>query len=165
MANADSTNILQTQITTLQTLVTQLSADLNGLIAGCNARHRLNLTVEISRLENELKNLGKRIDDVENSVAVNYKSIGTITHDLTELVGRVNIVQLKITDIIEGQKRSRETKTNFIVEIIVIVLASIITGVIGFVASRTWSALSLSRTTISANNKCYKRGKREIIYK
>ena len=68
--------------------MTQLSADLNGLIAGCNARHRLNLTVEISRLENELKNLGKRIDDVENSVAVNYKSIGTITHDLTELVVR-----------------------------------------------------------------------------
>lgn len=129
-------NLLDAELKDLRTEITKIFTELGRLSAGCSVRHRKNLTEELAKVETDLSNVKS---DLDKDVCSNSTAIAMIKKELSEAQGAINILRVKLTDLQETSQKSKDNKNNFIMQILIIVLASIITGIIGFVTTQTWS--------------------------
>lgn len=136
--------IIQMQATIQQLLsdLNQLTGEIKAISAGCSVRHRLNLTAELSKIETTLKELKNNISKLQASQSVLNNQIQAIKYKEQAIEGRINIVSVKIEEIEENTQKTRENKSNFIMQILILVLATIITSVMGVVISFTWKRIS-----------------------
>jgi hypothetical protein len=135
----DSLNKLLThEIEVLTDDVKKLYAKIAGIEQGCCVRHRINLTSEISHLETGLANLKTLVDSNVTSITTHTSEISEITLKLQKIAGQVNILSVKINDMEQAAQKYKETKSNFIIQVAIIVLASIITAVFGWIGTYTW---------------------------
>jgi hypothetical protein len=139
MSDLDTITILNNQISVLTNDIKQLYADIAGITQGCSARHRKNLTAELSRLESDLAALRTLIQTNADAIENTGKEIKSIYSKLQECVSQVNILILKMKDLESLLQKSKEAKNNFIMQVAIIVLATIITTVLGFIASAAWN--------------------------
>jgi uncharacterized phage infection (PIP) family protein YhgE len=142
MANTSNDFLKQTlsqyhnDIAKLQSELAEVKASLSAITAGCQAKHRLNLTEEIAHLATKIKsnfedikklddnnvkthdflldsinnshtNVLNKVDDVNN--ALNNK-LEEISKSLNELSGRVNILKIKYDSIETSFKTFCESK-------------------------------------------------------
>lgn len=142
-----SEELLSQQLDKLQDELNRVKTDLSGLSAGCAVRHRINLTAEITRLETEIHNLRSQLNVMLSSVNDNISEITTLKNELNDVKGKVNILMIKTDDLIFDKTKSKDNRYYFITQILIIVFAFIITGVLGFISSSIWSSLG------SKNNK------------
>ena len=77
-------NILQSQISDLQRDVKDLTAAIKGITAGCELRHRKDISAEIVRLETELENLEKELRSFEITITNNADSVEKLKSELNE---------------------------------------------------------------------------------
>ncbi len=96
------------------------------------------MTADIAKLTTDLKNVK---DELEKSVNKNVNDITQMRTDLDEARGKLNILILKFDELLELNQKSKENKTNVIMQVIILVLASIITGIIGFVCTQVWTGV------------------------
>ena len=150
---SDNINQQNLSIIQMQGTIQQLLSDLNNLTgqvaaisAGCNVRHRLNLTAELSKIETTLKQLKLDINKLEIQHNNLSKEIQDLHYEHQALSGRVNIVSVKIEQIETNAQKSKDNKNNFIIQIVILVLATIITSIIGIAISFTWKRISCFNT-------------------
>lgn len=145
---SDNINQQNLSIIQIQGTIQQLLSDLNKLTgqvaaisAGCNVRHRLNLTAELSKIDATLKQLKSDIGKLESDQAELVKQIQDLHYEQQALSGRVNIVSVKIEELEANTQKSKDNKNNFIVQILILVIATIITSVIGVVINFSWKRI------------------------
>jgi hypothetical protein len=68
-------------------------------------------------------------------------SVETNAYKLSELAGQINILKLKITDIENNLQKSKDNKSNFIFQIVIVVLSSLITAALGLFCSYAWQGV------------------------
>lgn len=132
------------QILTLQNDLKELSTKIEKILVSCAVRHRLDISSEIVRLETEIKNISKECQGFETTIKNNEESTEKNKEKLNELTGRVNILALKVDEIIEYQRKIKDNKSNFIMQILIIVIASLITALITFIGTLAWSGVKQS---------------------
>lgn len=144
---ATNETLLQTQFQNILEQLSDARADIkllyqktSELSSGCQTRHRLNLTAELSKVEVDLKTLKANLTSLDDSVE-------DINTTLTDAVGKLNIAMVKLEELESNIQKTKENKTNFIIQIIIIVLASIITAIIGVVGSFTWTGIKNATTS------------------
>ena len=118
-----------------------MTGQVAAISAGCNVRHRLNLTAELSKIETTLKQLKSDIGKLESEQTELVKQIQDLHYEHQALSGRVNIVSVKIEEIEANTQKSKDNKNNFIVQILILVIATIITSVIGVVITFSWKRI------------------------
>jgi chromosome segregation ATPase len=157
---SDNINQQNLSIIQMQGTIQQLLSDLNKLTgqvaaisAGCNVRHRLNLTAELSKIETTLKQLKSDISKLEQDQGNLQKEIQDLHYEHQALSGRVNIVSVKIEEIEANAQKSKDNKNNFIIQIVILVVATIITSIIGVAISFTWKRISCFYTRTAKNSK------------
>ena len=94
------------------------------------------------------------VEDIENDSEINEQQAIEFEKRFTELKAQVNIIILKIDNITNLSQKSKDTKTNFFIQLMVIILSAIILGVVGFIWSHAWNSISykLNSNTSSPNN-------------
>lgn len=142
--------ILQNQIITVQNDLKELSTKIEKILAGCAVRHRFDISSEVIRLETEIKNISKEFQGFESTIKNNEASTERNKEKITELTGRVNILALKVDEIIDFQRKTKDNKTNFIAQILIIVISSLITAIITLVGTLAWTGIN--QTSSSNHN-------------
>lgn len=144
----------QQQISKLEDKVENLTNLIGNLQSGCELRHKIDLALQLTRLSKDLENLTKRVEDIENDSEINEQQAIEFEKRFTELKAQVNIIILKIDNITNLSQKSKDTKTNFFIQLMVIILSAIILGVVGFIWSHAWNSISykLNSNTSSPNN-------------
>lgn len=145
MANTSNNFLTQTlsqyhsDIVKLQTEVLALYTKIGALCAECKVKHRLNLTEEIARLDEKITTNESNIDSIDNYIK-------NLDSKLNELTGKLNILTLKYDNILkiinefkDNKQKSNDKRINFIIQILIIVLSSIILGVLGVVSTYVWN--------------------------
>jgi DNA repair exonuclease SbcCD ATPase subunit len=133
-------DLIEKQLLTLQEQVATLLSEIHGMKSACAVKHRLNLTAEISELENRVKSLEECTDDIDQLLI-----------DYAELTGKYNIIQLKLEGLIDAAKQNKENRTNLITQIVVAVVAAAVTGLLGVFGTLTWMGLRAGLNDNSLN--------------
>lgn len=133
-------DFIEKQLLTLQEQVSTLLSEINGMKSACAVKHRLNLTAEISELENRVKSLEQSAEDIDQLLI-----------DYAELTGKYNIIQIKLEGLLETAKQNKENRTNLVTQIVVAVIAAIVTGLLGVFGTLTWMGLRAGLNDNSLN--------------
>jgi len=147
--------ILQTQITALQTDIKNISSKIEGILAGCTVRHRQDISAELVKLDLQVKTLEKELHGFEGTINNNAKSVDELKEKLNELTGRVNILVLKFEEHETQVNKIKDNKSNFLMQIAILVIAGLITAIISIAGTLIWSGIN-SRTTQNYNHTYYK---------
>lgn len=133
-------DFIEKQLLTLQEQVSTLLSEINGMKSACAVKHRLNLTAEISKLENRVKSLEQSAEDIDQLLI-----------DYAELTGKYNIIQIKLEGLLETAKQNKENRANLVTQIVVAVIAAIVTGLLGVFGTLTWMGLRAGLNDNSLN--------------
>lgn len=133
-------DFIEKQLLTLQEQVSTLLSEINGMKSACAVKHRLNLTAEISELENRVKSLEQSAEDIDQLLI-----------DYAELTGKYNIIQIKLEGLLETAKQNKENRANLVTQIVVAVIAAIVTGLLGVFGTLTWMGLRAGLNDNSLN--------------
>ena len=144
--------IIVTQLTQLQSEVTDILAQLSSISSGCAVRHRLNLTVQLTKLETQLTSLSNELAVLRQNLTGVADSVDTNTYKLTQFAGQINILKVKITDIENNLQKSKDNKSNFILQIVIVVLSSLITAALGVFCSYAWQGVKHQQFQQSQSN-------------
>lgn len=145
-------NILQSQISDLQRDVKDLTAAIKGIAAGCELRHKKDISAEIVRLETELENLEKELRSFEITINNNADAVEKLKSDLNELAGRVNIIVLKVEQNEEFHRKLKDNKSNFIMQTAIIVVAGLISAILSIVGTLIWTGVKQVSNNNNRNN-------------
>ena len=134
----------QQQLSKLEDRVSQLHALVGNIQAGCEFRHKTDLTLQLVRASKDLENLEKRVKGIENDIDQVKQNNLNLEARFTELKSQINIIILKVDELTNSTQKTKDLKNNFFIQIIIIVAAAIILGIIGFIWTHAWNSIRFS---------------------
>ena len=138
--------LLQNQINSLQTDIKNISSKIEGILAGCTVRHRQDISAELVKLDLQVKTLEKELHGFESTINNNAKSVEELKEKLNELTGRVNILVLKFEEHEAQVNKVKDNKSNFLMQITILVIAGLITALISIAGTLIWTGINTQST-------------------
>lgn len=131
--------LLQAQVNSLQSDVKNISSKIEGILAGCAVRHRQDISAKLIELDVQIKSLEKELRGFECTITNNSKSVEELREKLNELTGRVNILVLKFEEHESQVNKIKDNKSNFLMQVAILVIAGIITAILSIIGTLAWT--------------------------
>ena len=155
--------LLQNQINSLQSDIKNISSKIEGILASCTVRHRQDISAELVKLDLQVKTLEKELHGFETTINNNAKAIEELKEKLNELTGRVNILVLKFEEHEAQVNKVKDNKSNFIMQVTILVIAGLITALISIAGTLIWTGINSTHSTRNYNRNYQQRTNSELV--